>query len=422
MKKIVTILLVAALAATLFVGCSGNTVQEASTDASAATGTQESAADTAASGGGDKIVVSWVSYSINDDFFRAVYTFAQEEADKIAEEDGVEFEFVPYDGQGSQEVQMQLVDTIVTKKDSDIVVLEPVDPNAGTSMVEKINNELGIPVGLPEMDANGGNYIYCSPDNVAATVNAGTYMAELLNEKYGSPDKWGEAGGVIIEMWGPAGAKVCQDRHTGFRQGIDPYLEGVDDVQIVEISSEWDPEKAFNAMSDAIQRYGDDIIAVYADDDTGATEGVWRSLEIAGMAYPIGDEKHIPLLTYDGTDNGLRHVREGHLDLVIEQPAYAEAALTIRFLYQWYKNGYDALPKAGEVLSEQQLRDDWGFGDESGVADWAPVTVAAGDDFNGIWLQPSCPLIPKEADPAGKTRWGNKWYYHENGEWPEGVE
>lgn len=369
--------------------------------------------------GDDVIKVAWIARNLTDDWYRAIYTFGSEEFERIAKATGKKIEVTPFDSQASVETSTQICEDILTMGDWDMVYFEAVDENAMGTYIERFNKELDCPVAGASTTAASGKFIFCGPNNVEQCEQDGIVLLNCLKEKYGEDvNKWVEAGGVIIEMWGPTGLQICQDRHTGFHNAIDATLEANPKLEVVTISSNWDPETAYQSMTDAITRYGNKIIGVFADDDTGATEGVWRAFENAGMAFPIGDERHIPLVTYDGTDNGCKHVVEGHLDLDIEQPAMALATMAARYMWIWHTEGYDALPKAGATLSEKDLRE-W-FGDEVGVADWSPVTVVEGA-WGGLWFQPSCPMIGQTADATLKSRWGNAWYQRQNGVYPDYV-
>ncbi|MDD5017083.1 MAG: sugar ABC transporter substrate-binding protein [Eubacteriales bacterium] len=419
MKKLFCLVLACAMLISL-AACAGTAEEESTSSAEGESVTDGSITESTAEEGEKEVInVAWIARNLTDDWYRAIYTFGCEEADRIAAEEGVEFNIVPYDSQASVEVSMQICEDILTMGTYDMIYFEAVDESAMGTMIERFNEELDCPVAGASTTAAAGQFIFCGPNNVAACENTANIMIEKLTEKYGEdPQAWIDAGGVILEMWGPAGLQICQDRHTGFHNIMDPILAEYPELQVVQLTSNWEPERAFQEMTDAVQRYGDQIIAIYTDDDTAASEGAWRALENAGMGYPIGDERHIPIVTYDGTYNAIGHVVEGHIDLVIEQPAVALASMAMRYMWIWYKEGYDALPQPGTVLSEEDMREY--FGDDVAVAFWSPVTVVEGF-WGGLWFQPTCPLIPQTADPTNPALWGNAWYERNNGEYPEWV-
>lgn len=417
----IILVLVLSLSVTFsFMGCKSEEVTDAGEETgqieeeAGPSGQEEVTEEQVTEESSDTIKVGWLSYSISDDWFKAVQTFAEAEAKNIEEEDGVKFEFLIKDGAGDVETQLKQVDDLITMGDIDIVYFEPIDENAMANAVKKMNDELGIPIGAAGITANGGNYLYVGLDNVAATEQCGEKMISLLNEKYGESN-WPEDG-IIIEIWGPAGLKITQDRHTGFRNALDPELEKNPGVEVVEGTGNWDPDTAFKVISDLIERHGDNIIGIYTDDDTSATEAAWRALELKDMGYLVGEENHIPIVTYDGTINGMQAVRDKKIDMITEQPAFGYGHLVMRYLYKWHTEGYESLPQPGTTLSLEDLSEY--FDENTGVQFWSPVPVVEGPSWDGIWLAPKSPIIPDEVDPCEENQWGNYLYYVKNGNYP----
>lgn len=363
----------------------------------------------------DTIKVAWLSYGISHEWFRSLSIFAQLEADKIAEEDGVQFEFIIKDGARNIQTQLQQVDDLIAQGDIDIIYFEPIDQNAMGNAVKKINEELNIPIGAAGITTNGGKYLYVGLDNVSATKQAGDALVELLDAKYGA-GKW-PSDGKIIEIWGPAGISITDDRHAGFRLAADPAVAANPGVEIVNGTGNWDPATAFKVASDLIAQHGETIIGFYTHDDPSATEGVVRALELAGKQFPVGDANHIPIVTYDATKTGMEAVRNKEIDMITEQPAFGYAHLVMRYLYNWHKDGYDSLPKPGTTLSKAELSSI--FSPDSGVDFWSPVKVVEGPNWDGIWLQPKSPIIPTEVDPWEPNQWGNYMWYVDKGEFPQ---
>lgn len=366
----------------------------------------------------DVIKIGYLSYKMNHHWFNSVHYFSTLQAKEIEEEEGVKFEYVLFDGGGVAENQVKQVDDLITMGDIDMVLFQAIDEKSMAKAVKKINDELGIPVGSDGTPAAGGNFIFTGLDNVEASEKIGNYLVDELNEKYGDPSQWGgDNGGVIIEIWGPPGLQIAKDRHIGFRKVMDPILEENPDIKIVEGTSDWNVDKAVKVMSDFVQRYGDEIIGIYTDDDVSAVEGAYRALELADLAYPVGDPNHIPIVSYDGAMTAVDAIRENKIDMTIHQPAVAYSRLTLRYLYNWYKEGYDSLPKVGDVLTVEELSE-YFDPDTTGSKYWGPVEVRQGPNYDGIWLVPQGPIIPDEEDPYEKSQWGNYNYYLEYGEYP----
>lgn len=365
--------------------------------------------------GKEKVIkVAWLSYNLTDDWFLAVLRFAQDEARDIEKEEGVKFEFLLRDAGGDLQTQLNQADDMITIG-PDILYFEPINEKAMASAVKKINRELGIPIGAAGITASGGEYLYVGLDNVEATEQCGEALVRLLTEKYGEPKNWVKAGGIIGEFWGPPGLKITQDRHTGFRKPLDPILKATAGLQIVERVDNWDPDTAFKVVSDVVTRYGDKIIGMYADDDTTATEGCRRALKLAGLAYPVGHPKHIPIVTYDATENGMRRFRDKWIDMITVQPAMGYGHMVMRYLYKWHKEGKESLPKPGTTISSEELSRYFDY--TEGVQYWTPVKVVKGRDWDGIWIQPHSGIVPDEVPPKARYQWGNYVYFMREGKY-----
>ncbi len=368
---------------------------------------------------GPKVIkVAWLSYNLNDDWFQSTLAFAKIEAARIEKRDNVKFEFIPYDGGTKEETQLSQVDNIITKHEADMVYVEPINEKAMANAITKINQQMNVPIGAAGITASGGKYLYVGLDNVAVNKGVGDYLIKLLTQKYGPPANWAKAGGVIVEILGPAGLKISQDRSVGFHQALDPIVAANPGVQVVQVTSNWDTATAFKVMTDAVQRYGNKIIGVYSSSDRPATMGAYKAFSNAGMGYPVGDPKHIPIVTYDGTVSGMQNVRDKTIDMIAEQPAEGYSYLVMEYLYQWYKSGYDSLPKAGTTLTADQLKQQFNWDETTGVQFWAPVKVVPGLNWDGIWMQPQSPVIPDQVSPTEKFEWGNYLSRDNNGKYP----
>ena len=370
---------------------------------------------------GETIRVGWVNFNLSDDWFMYIQEFGQKEAARIEKEDGVKFEWIIRDGTGNAERQIKIVDDFITMGDIDMFLFNAVDDVAMGKAIEKMNKAMNIPIGSPGNPAMSGKFIYVSLDNVAATKELGDTFVDIMTKKYGPPASWkrpGQQKGVIIEIWGPPSLQIVKDRHIGFRQALDPILAANPHLEVVEGLSNWSPDTAFKTCSDLIERHRDDLVGIYVDDDTGATEGAWRAMELARMAFPIGDDRHIPLVTYDGTISGNQAVRDKKIDSMVDQPCPAYSYITFRMLYNWYKYGYESLPKAGDILGEKELSKYFDLEGEIGAKYWAPVEVR--EEIPGIlWFAPAASLMPQEKPANDRSAWGNYVYFIENGKWPE---
>ena len=123
-KKVVSVVLAAAMTTTLVAGCGSTSTADtaADTSAEAAEDTEEAAdaADTTDTAAGDTIkvaVVKQMDHASLDEIANAV----EEELDTIAAENGVTIEYETYSGQGDQSVLNQ-IGTQVISEDVDVII------------------------------------------------------------------------------------------------------------------------------------------------------------------------------------------------------------------------------------------------------------------------------------------------------------
>jgi ABC-type sugar transport system substrate-binding protein len=356
------------------------------------------------------------------------YAFVRQSED-IEKREGVKFDWEIFDGAANAETQIKQIEDVLMRGDADLINIEPIDEKSIVKIVKRINSEFDIPISMAGISVPGGKYIFVGTNNIAASRKSGEALVKILMDKYGSAENAAKAGGVIIEMWGPPGLLICADRHTGFRQALDPFIAQAPGFEVVEGVDNWSPDESFKVMSDFVARYGDEIIGIYNDNDTGATEGSWRALELAGLAYPAGDPRHIPIVTYDAFMEGLKALRNGQVDFIAEQAWAGYGALGMELLYMWYTEGYESLPGPG-TLTAADLKE-W-YPEERELGDfpidldgWTPVkvvdasTLEEGRAWDGLWYQMGTAEYPVTADPWDPFVYGNWRYYKDYGEYPQ---
>ena len=92
---------------------------------------------------------------------------------------------------------------------------------------------------------------------------------------------------------------------VGRRDGFIEALKGQSKVQIVaEVATEWDPVKALDGVSNALQK-NPGINAIYVPSDY-LLPSVESALKSAGRAAIVGDAAHVFVVTNDGDPNGCK--------------------------------------------------------------------------------------------------------------------
>jgi ribose transport system substrate-binding protein len=222
-------------------------------------------------------------------------------------------EVVFKDAQNDSLVQRSHVEELVAQK-VDLIVISPREAAALTKPVAQAM-DAGIPVIVLDRAVLGDRFTcFIGADNRQIGRAAGEWIRQTLGGK-----------GRIVELEGLMTSTPGQDRHTGFREGLDaaknPGLEVV-----FAADMQWLEPNARREMESALARFPK-IDLVYAHNDPGA-HGAWLAARAAGR------EKQMRFVGIDAlAHEGLRYVRQGVLDATFEYPTGGaeaiEAALRI---------------------------------------------------------------------------------------------
>lgn len=187
----------------------------------------------------------------------------------------------------------------------DLIIISPKEAAPLTPVVKQAYDK-GIPVIVLDRRVLGDSYTcFIGADNKEIGKAAGEWIVEKLGGK-----------GKVVELKGLMTSTPGQDRHTGFREGI----EGSDIEVIFEADMKWLEPDARKEMESALARFGD-IDLVYSHNDPGA-HGAYLAAKAAGRA----DE--IIFVGIDGLpQEGQAYVAQGVLEASFEYPTGGEQAL-----------------------------------------------------------------------------------------------
>jgi ribose transport system substrate-binding protein len=187
----------------------------------------------------------------------------------------------------------------------DLLIISPLEAAPLTEPVAKAY-EAGIPVIVLDRKVLGEKYTcFIGADNVAIGKAAGEWIVKTLG---------GE--GRVVELKGLMTSTPGQDRHSGFREGI----EGSDIEIIFEADMKWLEPNARKEMESALARF-EEIDLVYAHNDPGA-HGAYLAAKATGRADDI---------MFVGIDalphEGIAYVKQGILDATFQYPTGGEEAI-----------------------------------------------------------------------------------------------
>jgi len=290
--------LIAVAALALTAGCSSGTTP--TTDSSAGSNDQA----TATTGGGE---VCYVTAAESHPYV----TPANEAIDEAAEAAGLTVIRL------SQEFDVQTgTDQLNTciGRGADGIILWPLDPQAYIPGLIAAQ-EAGIPTILinSPMDAEALELVdsFTGPD----VYQQGGLVADALNEVLGG------TGNVVI-IAGQAGNGTTIGRTDGFTDRIAEL--GVDIEVLQVVNADFDQQKALVASRDLITRFGDDIDAVYANDDTMARGFIdaWKEAGRSVDSIP-------PIFGINGQQDAFESIKSGEMHTTIVQSPFEDGKLAL---------------------------------------------------------------------------------------------
>ena len=187
----------------------------------------------------------------------------------------------------------------------DLIIVSPLEAAPLTGPVAEAHQK-GIPVIVLDREVLGDQFTqFIGADNVRIGEAAGRWVRERL-----------DGAGRAVELKGLMTSTPGQDRHTGFRKGI----EGSDIEIVFEADMRWLQPNAQSEMESALTRFAD-IDLVYAHNDPGAY-GAYLAARAAGR------EKDIIFVGIDGLPHeGIAYVEQGILDVTFEYPTGGREAV-----------------------------------------------------------------------------------------------
>lgn len=264
MKKILSLIIVTAMALGVLAGCA-----------------DEGGSETE----GKKIGL--VISTLNNPFFVDLEAGAKEKADELGAT------LITLDSQDDSATEMSNMEDLINQE-VDLILINPTDSDAVQSAVEAAN-AAGIPVITLDRGANGGEVVaHIASDNVAGGVLAGEFIVEQLG---------GE--GKVVELEGIPGASAARDRGEGFNKA----LEGTNIEVVAKQTANFDRAEGLSVMENILQSQTE-IDAVFAHNDEMAL-GALEAIKASG--------RDILVVGFDATADAKAAVEEGTMAATVEQ-------------------------------------------------------------------------------------------------------
>lgn len=216
------------------------------------------------------------------------------------------------------ELQQNTLNDFVTMG-VDVIIIQPVDDFAVAAKVIEIQAK-GIPImaiNHPPMDKDQNALV--AVGGISPNFEMAAGCANYIIEKAAGKDV------KVVEIMGDIKTIIAQERAAGFEKAVE---ENSNLKYVNSRVTDWGPEGAMAATEDFITA-DPDLFAIFEHSD-GMAQGVIAALKRNGKLYPVGDPNHIFLVSIDGAPYGHQAIREGWLDLSMEQSPYAMASIVTK--------------------------------------------------------------------------------------------
>lgn len=254
-----------------------------------------------------------------------------------------------------QNRQNDQVKAMIERKVDGIVMI-PTDSNAAIPAIRAANSA-NIPIvffNRPPAE-NDNKYVAIQADNRAIMQTTVQKLVDLARAKGGTYK--------AAVMVGDLGDNNAVQRRDGAMDVLD---KNKDIVEVVaRIATEWNADKAFSGLTNAIQANPDiNFLVVPSDSQDAVVEQVLKS---AGKWQKTGEEGHVFFAGFDGDQNGYKLLSEGYMDVNGVQNLFFEVDLAYKaFEDTWAGKTVDRILidpgfAIGQDKLEAQREEMWGY-------------------------------------------------------------
>ncbi|MEC1386602.1 substrate-binding domain-containing protein [Aerococcus viridans] len=233
----------------------------------------------------------------------------EEGVNTLATENGTQV--ISVDAQDDSAKQSNDVDDLI-QQGVDVLLINPVDSAAITPAVEAANSA-GIPVIMVDRTTDAGEFVtLVASDNVAGGEMAAQYIVDQVGENAST-----------LQLEGVPGASATNERGQGFMNVAETSLNVLDSQ-----TANFDRAQGLTVMENMLQG-NSDVQAVFAQNDEMAL-GAIEAIEGAGLS------NQITVVSFDGTEGGIKAVEDGSLAATIAQQPDEMGRLALQAVYDFY--------------------------------------------------------------------------------------
>lgn len=327
MKKILSVLLAAAMVFAMAACASSTPGQTASQDTTTAQATAgettlaQSVKETAESGK-TELNIGVLVWKFSDTYGSSVRTAMSKYAEDLGAQYGVKVNLEMQDGNDDQATQNNQAD-VMFAAGKDLIVINLCDTSAGQYLVD-LAKQYGIPILFYNKEpadstiVTGSDAIFIGTKPEEAGIMQGEILADLIAADSGI-DKNGDGKLQYLMFEGEinnaeAIARTKYSVDTATEKGL--TMENLSEIQVAN----WDTAKAQEMMTAQIAALGaENIEVVFCNNDDMAI-GVIAALNNVGYNMGDGDaDKTVTVIGVDATDTAQQYIEAGKLAGTVKQ-------------------------------------------------------------------------------------------------------
>lgn len=289
-RRLMALLVVCMMFAALFVGC-GGTTPGADTKAADTKVVDTKAADTKAT---KKVKIGLSMDSLEAAFWVANHKAMQDEAKKL------EVDMVEMMAEGDANKQNQQIENLIAQGVT-AIICAPKDGGAIVASVKKCQ-EAKIPIIMDNRPVQGS----IQPDLQVLSDNY-TMAKQALQWFVDKAKKDGKKYKAML-LIGNLGDENAVERQKGHKEIIAANKDIIDVV--AEVPTEWNHEVALKGMQNAFQAHPDINLIITPSDFLFPP--IKSVLEQNKKWAKIGEPNHMPIVSFDGDENGCKYLKEGY--------------------------------------------------------------------------------------------------------------
>ena len=233
----------------------------------------------------------------------------EEGVNTLATENGTQV--ISVDAQDDSAKQFNDVDDLI-QQNVDVLLINPVDSAAITPAVEAANSA-GIPVIMVDRATDAGEFVtLVASDNVAGGEMAARYIVDQVGKNAST-----------LQLEGVPGASATNERGEGFMNVAETSLNVLDSQ-----TANFDRAEGLTVTENMLQA-NPDVQAVFAQNDEMAL-GAIEAIQGAGLS------NQITVVSFDGTEGGIKAVEDGSLAATIAQKPDEMGRLALQAAYDFY--------------------------------------------------------------------------------------